>query len=157
MSECNALGEDGGARMKDALEKKSCGGKGTLDSGTVDHADATSDGATRKDVTEDAEKGANAQTRGGAGPGPGSGGVTAAERRARKKVSLSLETVDESAPLSPRPPARPRERRGAVDAMLSSGTAKTPSSFPALGFVAFSLLYTTAITVALPARWEVKK
>ena len=40
----------------------------------------------------------------------------------KKKVSLSLDTVDESPPSSPRPPSKPRERRGAVDSMMRTGS-----------------------------------
>ena len=48
--------------------------------------------------------------------------VFAKDKHVKKKVSLSLDTVDESPPSSPRPPSKPRERRGAVDSMMKSGS-----------------------------------
>ena len=47
---------------------------------------------------------------------------TTEDKHVKKKVSLSLDTVDESPPSSPRPPSKPRERRGAVDSMKKSGS-----------------------------------
>ena len=47
--------------------------------------------------------------------------LSAKDKHAKKKVSVSLDTVDESRPPSPRPPSKPRERRGAVDSMMRSG------------------------------------
>ena len=48
--------------------------------------------------------------------------ICAKGKGVKKKVSLSLDTVDESPPSSPRPPSKPRERRGAVDSMMRTGS-----------------------------------
>ncbi len=47
---------------------------------------------------------------------------------AGRKPALSLETVDETAPLSPVPPSRPRERRGAVDSSSTTGNSAAEHS-----------------------------